>query len=216
MYFIGSQYIILIRICKLIFVVYYISRLATEPVHRLKMIKGGNIEKIAKSEELKLPIECLKEHFHKKIRNVLDLDDKYGEAIKTAAEWYFEALCNENETFKFIQYTIAIESLLGDPEKQDRITERLSDRCAYLLGDNQKEREDIKKSFEKIYDIRSKIIHRRSLTIQEEDSPFLTEAEKLTERLIRKEIDLYNLLIGGNLTKNVEILPDGESGRDTS
>jgi len=130
----------------------------------------------------------------------------YLTAIKTASEWYFNALCNGNETFKFIQYTIAIESLLGDPKKQDRVTERLSDRCAYLLGNNQNERETIKKFFEKIYDIRSEIIHRRSLRIQEENSPFLTEAEKLTEKLIRKEIDLYN----------VETPPDIESKKDRS
>jgi hypothetical protein len=168
-----------------------ISRSATEPVHKLKMVKGGNAEKLAKSEELKPPIEFLKEKFDKKIKSVLDSDDEYGEAIKTASEWYFEALCTENETFKFIQYTIAIESLLGDPQKQDRITERLSDRCAYLLGDNQKEREEIKVSFEKIYGIRSAIIHRRSSRLQEEDSRFLAQAEVLTRRLIRKEIDLY-------------------------
>jgi hypothetical protein len=167
------------------------SRSATEPLHKLKMVKGGNTEKLAKSEKLKPPIEFLKEKIEKQIKNVLDSDDEYGEPIKTAAEWYFEALCTENETFKFIQYTIAIESLLGDPEKRDRVTERLSDRCAYLLGVNQEEREEIKKSFEEIYEIRSKIIHRRSLRLQEKDSRSLAQAEVLTKRLIRKEINLY-------------------------
>lgn len=115
------------------------SRSAMEPLHKLKAVEG-NTEKVAKSEELKSPIDFLKDKFEKQIKNILDSDDKYGEAIKTAAEWYFEALCTENETFKFIQYTIALESILGDPDKQDRVKDRLSDRCAYLLGDNQKEK----------------------------------------------------------------------------
>ena len=164
-----------------------------ESLHNLKVV-GGGAQRLAKSEESKSPTDILKEKFDA-LKDILDSDDEYAEAIKTASQWYFEGLCTENETFKFVKYVIAIESLLGDPKEEGRITERLSDRCAYLLADNPKERKTIKKSFKDIYKIRSAIIHRRSTRIQEENSRFLIEARKLTERLIRKEIELYTKMV---------------------
>jgi len=164
------------------------SKSATEPRYKLKNVSGAYTERVPKSEKAKLPIEILKENLEI-LKNILDSNDEYVEAIKTASEWYFEGLCTENETFKLVKYMIAIESLLGDPKKEDRIKDRLSDRCAYLLGNNQKERDEIKKTFEDIYEIRSKIIHRRSTRLEEENIQLLNEAEKLVEKVIRKEIE---------------------------
>ncbi|RLB28207.1 MAG: hypothetical protein DRG87_09815 [Deltaproteobacteria bacterium] len=168
-----------------------ISKSDTEPHHKFKRIGGADIEKVPKSEKDRSPMDILKDKFNV-ITNILDSDDEYAEAIKAASEWYFEGASTENETFKLVKYVIALESLLGDPKKEDRIKDRLSDRCAYLLGISQKERAKVKETFEAIYEIRSKIIHRRRTRLEEEDIQLLKEAKKLLEKVITKEIQLYN------------------------
>lgn len=128
--------------------------------------------------------------FEKFIRPVLDSEDEDAERIKASCEWYFESLCTDNPTFRFIQFHIAIESLLGKPGIKGSITEGLAERIAFLLGRNEKGREDIRNEYRGLYNTRSDIIHRSKILSDEK----LSDLEKTEERLVqlvKKEIQNY-------------------------
>ena len=145
---------------------------STKPSHDLQRLE---------SEE-----EYLENKLSERLKGVLAADDGFAEIIKTAAEWYFESLCADSESFKLIQMTIAIEALLG--EGREQLSERLADRCSFLLGESQRERQHIKKDFFKIYDIRSKTIHKGKIRLSEMEYPYLSRLKSILEDAIRKEI----------------------------
>jgi hypothetical protein len=57
---------------------------------------------------------------------------------------------------------VAMEILLGDKAVSDLmgLGELLRNRCAYLIGDSQTQREEILDEFKKIYEVRCQIVHR--------------------------------------------------------
>src|SRR3990167_6864289 len=114
-------------------------------------------------------------------------NDENAESIKSAIEWAFDSHANDNDTLAFIQACIGIEAVIGDDTK-DNITATLADRCAYLLGDSISARKKIRENFEKLYDIRSKIVHGRKACLDEEQRHFLDYAQIMLKRVIGKEI----------------------------
>ena len=114
-------------------------------------------------------------------------NDENAESIKSAIEWAFDSHANDNDTLAFIQACIGIEAVIGDDTK-DNITATLADRCAYLLGDSISARKKIREKFEKLYDIRSKIVHGRKACLDEEQRHFLDYAQIMLKRVIGKEI----------------------------
>ena len=128
--------------------------------------------------------------FSRPLVKVLGADDPFAERIRTASEWYFESLCADNETFKLIQMTTAIEALLGEGKEQ--VTERLADRCSFLLAKNQKERNAIRDDFLEIYDMRSNVIHTGRVMLSDEEHPYLDKLKKILEDAIKKEIDQHS------------------------
>lgn len=79
--------------------------------------------------------------------------------VRTSLEWFFDGLVNENKTFSFIQYSIAIEALLGEANEKKDVVERLADRCSFLIAKDSSERKKIKQKFRDAYSTRSEIIH---------------------------------------------------------
>ena len=114
-------------------------------------------------------------------------NDENAESIKSAIEWAFDSHANDNDTLAFIQACIGIEAVIGDDTK-DNITATLADRCAYLLGDSISARKKIRENFEKLYDIRSKIVHGRKACLDDEQRHFLDYAQIMLKRVIWKEI----------------------------
>ena len=114
-------------------------------------------------------------------------NDENTEPIKSAIEWAFDSHANDNDTLAFIQACIGIEAVIGDDTK-DNITATLADRCAYLLGDSISARKKIRENFEKLYDIRSKIVHGRKACLDDEQRHFLDYAQIMLKRVIWKEI----------------------------
>lgn len=135
--------------------------------------------------------EYLKEEFSR-LKILLDYSDNYAERIKAASLWYLEGRCSDNDTVKFINYTVAIESLLGE-ESEKNVTQLLSNKCGFWLGKSLKEKEEIRKLFKKrIYDIRSRIVHSGKTILKKEDDEILKKLEAITERLIREAMDTYH------------------------
>lgn len=108
--------------------------------------------------------------------------------IKTALEWLFDAQHTPNQTIAFIQGCIGLEALLGDDKQDEPLTRRLADRCAYLLGKVQSEREKIKETFINIYSARSKLVHGRKPRLDVGEEHLLDMTQSLLIDVLRREI----------------------------
>lgn len=135
--------------------------------------------------------EYLREEFGT-LEILLDSSDDYAERIKAASLSSLEGRCSDNDTVKFINYTVAIESLLGE-ESEKNVTQALSNKCGFWLGKNLKEKEEIRKFFKnRIYDTRSRIVHMGKTILKKEDDDILRELEAITERLIKEAMETYH------------------------
>lgn len=108
--------------------------------------------------------------------------------IATALEWAFDCSITDDETLAFLQATIGLEALLGDETRKDSVTERLADRCAYLLGHTETERQRVRDNFKEVYDARSKIVHGRKSRLGQDDAKHLTTAKQLLSGAAWQEI----------------------------
>lgn len=182
-----------------------ITEYATKPSFNL--IKGKIIEPLPQFEKLESPEQFLRKKFDK-VRIILNSNDHYAEKIKAASLWYLEGYCAESDTFKFIDYTIAVEALLR-PEPKDKkkdkenipLTQTLSDRCGFSLGKSLKKKEEIKKYFKDIYDIRSRIVHSGKVILNKDDNEHLNKLEEMTKQLISDAIDTYSPECNDHLTE---------------
>lgn len=123
--------------------------------------------------------------------SVLSKPEK-NERILLACQWIFDSHTNSDVVLAFVQSMIAIEILLGDKSTSDVIGlgELLSNRCAYLIGHNQTQREELLRDFKHLYSIRSSIVHQGKpyLTNHEQDSLF--KLKWICYRIIQEEIKL--------------------------
>lgn len=90
------------------------------------------------------------------------LCDPANERILLSCEWLFDSIASDNELLSFVQAMVSLEILLGDKAVSDLmgLNELLRNRCAYLIGKSQAQRDEILKDFREIYDVRSQIVHR--------------------------------------------------------
>jgi hypothetical protein len=121
-------------------------------------------------------------------------EDLNTSSLKNAMEWAYDSKVNDyDQTMAFVQLSVALEAVLGVDAKKDGVTERLADRCAYLIGNNVDERKKIRKEFEKFYSVRSDLIHGRSKRLNNEESIQLYWGAYTLDKVIGRELDLYNL-----------------------
>jgi len=136
------------------------------------------------------------EFLNLKLKYLLDTPDNdlNTSSLKNAMEWAYDSKINEyDQTMSFVQLSVALEAVLGVCSKKDGVTERLADRCAYLIGNNVEEREKIKVEFEKFYNVRSHLIHGRSKRLNNEEASQLYWGACTLDKVIGRELDLYNL-----------------------
>ena len=115
-----------------------------------------------------------------------------AEKILLASRWYLDSFATKNELLSFIQTTVSIEILLGEKSISDIIGlgELLRNRCAYLLGNTNSERQKILEDFKEIYNIRSKIVHRGKPKLMGNERDMFYRLRNLCNRIIYKEINL--------------------------
>lgn len=128
------------------------------------------------------------------LRNMLSIadfsdDDPDVRPIRTSIEWFFDAMTTQNESVAFIQRCIGLEAVLGDKTTKDRITDKLSDRYAYLIGDTVSARKELKEKFIKVYNERSEIVHGRDMRLKM-GSESKDTIEKMLRSVIEKELAL--------------------------
>lgn len=109
-----------------------------------------------------------------------------------ACQWLFESFSGKNELLAFVQTTVVIEILLGDKADSDQIGlgNLLRNRCAYLISSTQYERENVLKDFQKIYDVRSKIVHGGKSRINAHERQLLRKLQWMCRRVIQEEVIL--------------------------
>lgn len=115
-----------------------------------------------------------------------------GDRIRRAGRWLWDSYQGSNELLSFVQAMVAIEILLGDKEVSDLtgVTELLSNRCAYLLGSSQTERQEILETFRTIYRVRSQIVHSGKSRLSGKEQHLFFELRGLCRRVIKREMEL--------------------------
>lgn len=121
------------------------------------------------------------------------LNSREGDAntasIKNALEWGFDSYIKSSEpTMAFILTAVALEAILGDSKLKEGVTERLADRCSYLVGMNISERSIIRAKFNEFYSVRSKLIHGRQRRLSPDDSTLLLWGRNILSQVLYREI----------------------------
>lgn len=110
--------------------------------------------------------------------------------VAAAIEWLFEALQQDNQTLEFVQTCTAIEAIVGsEPKEGYGVTAQLADRCAFLLGANREEREQLQDEFRALYKARSKVVHGIAARLKNEDQVHLWNARSFVRRLLWRELN---------------------------
>ena len=109
-----------------------------------------------------------------------------------AGQWLFESYCGSNGLLSFVQTTVALEILLGEKQLSDLmgLGELLRNRCAYLIGKTHQQREKVLNDFKKIYDVRSKIVHRGKSKLNVDERVLFSQLQWMCRRVIQEEMDL--------------------------
>jgi hypothetical protein len=78
---------------------------------------------------------------------------KKGQPILLAGQWLFDSHAGREELLSFVQAMVVLEILLGDKKTSDQIGlgELLRNRCAYLIGTSQEDRNALLDNFNQIY-----------------------------------------------------------------
>ncbi|CAO3440150.1 hypothetical protein [Azospirillum endophyticum] len=115
-----------------------------------------------------------------------------AEPILLACRWLFDSYAGRNELLSYVQATVALEILLGDKASSDLmgLSELLRNRCAYLIGTTNTERQSILDDFKGIYEIRCKIVHRGKSHLSFGEKAMFNKLRKMCARVIQKEVDL--------------------------
>ncbi|WP_233218519.1 HEPN domain-containing protein [Photobacterium sp. GB-210] len=121
----------------------------------------------------------------------------YGDISKThklllACQWLFESFSGKNELLSFVQTTVVIEILLGDKASSEQVGlgTLLRNRCAYLIGTSQSQRDEILDDFQKIYDVRSKIVHGGKSRLNSVEQALKYKLQWMCRRVIQEEVKL--------------------------
>ncbi|WP_342163189.1 hypothetical protein [Methylobacterium sp. SD21] len=117
---------------------------------------------------------------------------KKADRIVRAAQWLFDSHASRNQTLAFLQSMVALEILLGERAVTELvgIGTLLSNRCAYLIGKSQAQREELLSDFGALYKVRSDIVHSGKNRLSNSETNMLNKLRWICARAIQEEIDL--------------------------
>ena len=129
------------------------------------------------------------ERFLDSIRQVTAFFACNSPRLKTAAMWLLRAQMSNRNMDRVLEAAIALEVLLGDRAMADRmgLTKLMATRCAYAIGENQKERDELYKFFTEFYSLRSDIVHTGKINDTDREEVLTWESIELVRRLIVHE-----------------------------
>lgn len=114
--------------------------------------------------------------------------------IILASQWLFDSYTSENQLLSFVQTMIVLEILLGDKKSSDiiGIGELLRNRCAYMIGRDNTHRQKIIEDLNKIYKIRSEIVHTGKNHLSLNERTLFDHLRWMCKQVILREIALLS------------------------
>jgi hypothetical protein len=108
-----------------------------------------------------------------------------------AARWYVDSFTGSNGVLQTVQATVALEMLLGDRKQSNQIgvTQLLSNRLAFLIGNSPRQRASIAADFCERYDVRSDIVHNGKILLDERERDTLFALRNYARRAILKQLE---------------------------
>ncbi len=129
-------------------------------------------------------------------------DEANRKRLLLAAKWYFDSFTGDSELLRFVQAMVSLEILLGEENKEAYnnigVGELMRNRVAYLIGQDMNERAEILGTFNKLYDVRSRIVHRGHSHLSQEERRHLATLRGYCARVIQAEVKM--LVSGDALT----------------
>lgn len=115
-----------------------------------------------------------------------------SEKVLLASQWLFDSYAGKDELLSFVQTMIVLEILLGEKDRSDEIGlgELLRNRCAYLIGKTHKQRPEILRDFNRIYAVRSLIVHRGKSRLTPDERSLFHNLRWMCRRVIQEELTL--------------------------
>jgi hypothetical protein len=115
-----------------------------------------------------------------------------GEPIILASQWLFDSHASRDELLAFIQAMVVLEIILGDKKVSDEIGlgALMRNRCAYLIGASHRERSELLDAFDKIYRVRSQIVHSGKQKLTLDERSLFSRLHWICRRVIDKEVGL--------------------------
>jgi hypothetical protein len=120
-------------------------------------------------------------------------DKKSCNKLLLAGQWFFESYCGHNNLLAFVQNMVVLEILLGGEKKESEkigLENLLKNRCAFFIGETQAERKRIMDQFERIYDVRSRIVHMGKSRLDDEETVLFHHLQDMSKSVIQKELGL--------------------------
>ncbi len=144
---------------------------------------GGNIDDAHISEAAMNNLNLMRELYN---------SPGHMQRLALAGQWLFDSYQGSNSLLSFVQATVAIEILLGSKDVSDLLglNELLKNRCAYLIGKSQAQRDRIMKDFGEIYNVRSKIVHAGKARLSAREQEMLFKLRWMCSRVIQEEMNL--------------------------
>lgn len=115
--------------------------------------------------------------------------------VKDCLYWFGLGLDVTMESAKLLNFTTVLECALKKNDENTELKQRISDRCAFLLGEDYETRVKIHNDISFIYKERSKVVHRGSL-IKDKDRSIVNLAGSYAQRVLMKLIQENNRLNG--------------------
>lgn len=95
-------------------------------------------------------------------QSIIDGNSEFWRTLKIGYEWLGKQYDEERPENKLIYSIFALECLLANANNFSSISAAIAEKCAYLIGKNQKERMDIFKLAKELYNLRSALVHGNS------------------------------------------------------
>ena len=115
-----------------------------------------------------------------------------SERLLGSAQWLFDSHAEVNSLLAFVQAMVALEILFGDKAASDvvGVGQLLANRCAYSIAKTRAQRDEVLVDFRRIYDTRSKIVHRGHSRLSRREESDLNRLRWMVSRALQEEITL--------------------------
>jgi hypothetical protein len=117
------------------------------------------------------------------------LRSDHSSTLRLASQWFWDSHKGNDEVLRYVRRMTTLEILLGEgaDTSEASLGELLGNRLAYLIGKTHKERTETLAEFKKIYNIRSRILHRGKHRLVGEERYMMARLQKLCEKALDEE-----------------------------